>query len=345
VRRRSEMDTNIVLGMIGAGRIARVHAKSIRANIANASIKSVCDAFLNDEMTDWAKSAGIPGVYREADKIFSDPEIDAVLICSSTDTHVDFINKAIAAQKHVFCEKPVDLDLERIRKTMSAVKEAGILFQIGFNRRFDHNFGRMKEKIVEGAIGVPQILKISSRDPAPPPPNYVKVSGGIFLDMMIHDFDMARFLMGSEVASVHATGAVLIDEAIGKAGDVDTAIVTLVFANGAVGVIDNSRKAVYGYDQRAEVFGSKGCCRAENDLPSRVVLETDQGVIMDKPYHFFLERYLDAYGAEIKSFVDALVGKGEIKCGINDAIMSVVVGLAAKRSLAEKRTVLISEFQ
>ena len=338
------MNKEVVLGMIGAGRIARVHAKGIRAHIPNARIKRISDVNLNKEMTDWAKSVGIEQITREADPIFQDKEIDAVLICSSTNTHSDYIQKAVKAEKHVFCEKPVDFDLAMIRKTLEIVEHSGVKFQIGFNRRFDHNFAKMQRMIADGQVGVPHILKISSRDPAPPPIEYVRVSGGIFLDQMIHDFDMARFLLGSEVVSVHAIGAVLISPEIGREGDVDTAIVSLVFENGALGVIDNSRRAVYGYDQRAEVFGSKGCCRTENDQPTRVSLETENGVMADKPLYFFLERYSDAYAEELKAFVGAITNDKETKCGANDAIMPVVIGLAAKKSLKESRTVLLREF-
>jgi myo-inositol 2-dehydrogenase/D-chiro-inositol 1-dehydrogenase len=267
-----------------------------------------------------------------------------VLICSSTNTHADYVQRAAKANKHVFCEKPVDFDLTKIRKTLEMVDRSGVKFQIGFNRRFDHNFARIRQMVVEGRIGVPQILKITSRDPAPPSMEYVRVSGGIFLDQMIHDFDMARFLLGSEAVSVHACGAVLISEEIGKEGDVDTALVSLQFENGAIGVIDNSRKAVYGYDQRAEVFGSKGCCRTENDVPTRVSVETENGVTTDKPHYFFLERYAEAFAEEMKAFVGAISEGKEIRCGANDALMPVLMGLAAKKSLMENRTVLVKEF-
>jgi len=331
------------LGIIGAGRIGRVHAKSVRMNLPNARIKIVADAYLNDDIRSWATAEGIDTITKNPDEIFSDPEIDAVLICSSTNTHTEFIRKAAHSGKHIFCEKPIDLDLKAIIATMEIVENAKIKFQIGFNRRYDHNFARIREAVAAGTIGDPQILKITSRDPSPPSMDYIRVSGGIFLDQMIHDFDMARFLMGCEVTSLFASGAVLIDEAIGKAGDVDTAIVLLNFENGALGVIDNSRKAVYGYDQRAEVFGSGGCCRAENDTPTRVVLETDKGIQTDKPFYFFLERYFETYGAEMKHFIDCIVHDQTTTSGVNDAIMPVVMGLAAKKSLSENRVVQLKE--
>ncbi len=337
------MKKKIILGMIGAGKIGRVHGKSVMQRIPGATIKTIADPYLNSEMKEFAAEIGVPNVSKNVDDIFTDMEIEAVLICSSTDTHSDLIIRAANAGKHIFCEKPVDFDLERIKKTLDIVKKSGVKFQIGFNRRFDHNFSRIKDVIDAGTIGEPQLLKIASRDPAPPSLAYVKVSGGLFLDMMIHDFDMARFLMDSEAESIFASGAVLIDEEIGKAGDVDTAIVNIKFKNGALGVIDNSRKAVYGYDQRVEVFGSKGCSQTENDAPSRVYTSTIDGVVQDKPHYFFLERYFDAYAEEVTRFIKYLNEGGNSPCGYQDAIMPVVMGLAAKKSIEENRPVLISE--
>jgi myo-inositol 2-dehydrogenase/D-chiro-inositol 1-dehydrogenase len=223
------------------------------------------------------------------------------------------------------------------------VKKAGVKLQVGFNRRFDHNFRRVRELVESGAVGTVHLIKISSRDPAPPPPAYIAVSGGIFLDMTIHDFDMARFQAGSEVVEVYAAGAILIDEAIGKAGDVDTAIVTLRFMNGALAVIDNSRKSAYGYDQRLEVFGSKGAAAAENDAPSTVKLSNESGVIGEKPLNFFLERYKEAFVAEMRAFLDAIAGGMPISVTGEDGLQNLRVGLAAKISLAERRPVMLSE--
>ncbi len=332
-----------VLGMIGAGKIGRVHGKSVMQRIPDATIKTIADPFLNDDMKAFSEEIGVPNITDNVDDIFNDKEIEAVLICSSTDTHSDLIVRAAKAGKNIFCEKPVDFDLNRIHETLNIVKENGVKFQIGFNRRFDHNFSKIRETIEAGIIGEPHILKIASRDPAPPPMEYVKVSGGLFMDMMIHDFDMARFLMGCEAESVFAVGAVLVDERIGKVGDVDTAIVTINFKNGAVGVIDNSRQAVYGYDQRAEVFGSKGCCQTGNDAPTMVYTSTVDGVTGDKPHYFFLERYFEAYAEEVNRFVKYLKEGGESPCGFQDALMPVVMGLAAKKSLAVGRPVKLSE--
>lgn len=336
------MDGKIKLGIIGAGRIGKLHAENVAYNIGDVEIKSVSDLFA-DRIEGWAKGLGIGHVYRDYHEILNDPEIDAVMICSSTDTHSRITVEAAAAGKHIFCEKPIDYDLDRIYGALSAVEKAGVKFQIGFNRRFDHNFRKVRELINGGKIGEPHIIKITSRDPAPPPIEYVKVSGGIFLDMTIHDFDMARYLSGSEVVEVYTNAAILVDPAIGKAGDVDTALVTLKFANGAIGVIDNSRKAVYGYDQRVEVFGSKGCVTVSNDTPNSAVLSTEDGVYSEKPQYFFLERYKDAFVEEVREFFECIrKNKTPPVTGI-DGLKPVLIGLAAKKSYETGMPVKVEE--
>lgn len=337
------MANKITVGVIGAGRIGKIHISNIVYYMPEARIKTVADAFLSPETESWIKSLGIPNVSKNAEDILSDPEISVVLICSSTDTHADYIIAAARAGKNIFCEKPVDLTIAKVKAALAEVKKAGVKLQIGLNRRFDHNFAHVKDLATSGALGQVQIVKITSRDPAPPPLAYVKVSGGIFLDMTIHDFDMARFQAGSEVEEVYAVGAVLVDPEIGKAGDVDTAIITLKFANGALGVIDNSRKAVYGYDQRVEVFGSAGAAAAENDSPSQVHLSDASGVHADKPLYFFLERYKEAYVNEVKAFFEAIKDGKETPVTGNDGLMDIAIGLAAKKSLAEHRPVKVSE--
>ena len=331
------------VGIIGGGRIGKVHAQSITNLVPSASVVAIADPFMNKELEEWSKSKGIKETYKDPYDIINHKKIDAVLICSPTDTHTELIKAAAIAKKHIFCEKPVDTDLNRIYETMDVVRENGVLFQIGFNRRFDHNHSAVKEAVEDGKVGDVHIVKITSRDPEPPSPEYVKVSGGIFLDMMIHDFDMVRFLANSEVKEVFASGAVLVDPEIGKAGDVDTAIVTLTLENGAIAVIDNSRQAVYGYDQRTEVFGSKGCVKVENDTKSLVELSTKERVESEKPLYFFLERYMDSYATEIIDFIDSVQNGAPIKCGIEDAIRPVEIALAASKSLKENRPVLISE--
>jgi myo-inositol 2-dehydrogenase/D-chiro-inositol 1-dehydrogenase len=271
------------------------------------------------------------------------PDIDAVFICSSTDTHVSLIKQAAQAGKHIFCEKPISMDITQTEEALEAVRQAGVKLQVGFNRRFDHNFKRVREHVQGGTIGEPHIIKITSRDPNPPHPDYIKVSGGIFMDMMIHDFDMARFLSGSEVEEVHAMGNVLINPVFTEHGDVDTAIVTLRFTNGALGVIDNSRQAVYGYDQRVEVFGSKGSTTAANDHPNTAEVSTVEGISRDKPLYFFLERYNAAYVEETTIFIDCIVNDKPLSVEGNDGLQAERIALAAKLSSQLGRPVKVSE--
>lgn len=331
------------IGIIGGGRIGKVHAESITNLVPNATIVALADPFMNEKLENWAKEKGICETFKDPYDIINHKGIDAVLICSPTNTHTQLIQAAAKAKKHIFCEKPVDTDLKRIEETMKVVRENKVLFQIGFNRRFDHNHCAVRDAVIENKVGDVHIIKITSRDPEPPSAEYVKGSGGIFLDMMIHDFDMARYLSGSEVKEVYATGAVLIDPEIGKAGDVDTAIVVLTMANGALAVIDNSRQAVYGYDQRTEVFGSKGCAKVENDTKTLIEVSTKNSVESQKPLYFFLDRYMDSYANEIIDFINSVQNGVQIKCGIEDAIRPVEIALAASKSLKEHRPVLISE--
>ena len=244
----------VKIGIIGAGRIGKVHTESITRYVKGAEVKAIADPFINEETKAWAKSLGIAEVYDDYKKILEDKEISIVLICSSTDTHSKISLEAIAAGKHIFCEKPIDHDVNKIKEVMDALKGSNVKYQVGFNRRFDHNFRAAREAVKAGKIGELNVLKITSRDPAPPPVSYIKVSGGIFLDMTIHDFDMVRFMSGAEVEEVYAVGGVLVDKAIGEAGDIDTAIITMKLSNGALAVIDNCRRASYGYDQRVEAF-------------------------------------------------------------------------------------------
>ncbi|MDF2500262.1 MAG: iolG [Anaerosporomusa subterranea] len=336
------MDGKVVLGIIGVGRIGRLHAENIVNHVKNAHVRAVSDIDA-DKAKDWAKSLGIELVYPDYQDILTDPAIDAVLICSSTDTHAQLIMEAAKAKKHIFCEKPIDFDASVIRRALVAVDEAGVKLQIGFNRRFDHNFRKVHDAVERGAIGQTHIVKITSRDPEPPPLAYVKVSGGMFLDMTIHDFDMARYLAGSEVEEVFATANVLVDPAIAEAGDVDTAVVTLKFENGAIGVIDNSRRAVYGYDQRVEVFGSAGCISVANDTPTTAVISTATGIISDKPKYFFLERYKESFIDEMKAFVNAVTNGADTPVSGLDGLKPVLIGLAAKQSLHEGRAVRIAK--
>ena len=331
------------VAVIGAGRIGRVHIENICMAVREMEIKTVADPYFNAECEAFVKSFGIPNVTKDVDSIFSDPEIGAVLICSSTDTHADLIVKAAAAGKHIFCEKPVDHDVARVRMALDAVRKAGVKLQIGFVRRFDHNHRAVYDAVRAGKIGTPHILRISSRDPQPPTIEYVRRSGGIYYDMMIHDFDMIRFLAGCEATEVYAKGAVLVDPAIGAEGDVDTTIVTLTFENGAIGVIDNSRQAVYGYDQRLEVFGSEGAVQDENDIPNTVVVSRADGTTYGTAYQVMWDRYTQAFIDEMKAFADAVINDKVPPITDLDGLYPVLMAAAANKSLKEGRPVKISE--
>jgi len=330
------------VGIIGAGRIGSLHAKSITYNVPSAKILGITD--VNKEgIAELAEKLGIEKIYADYKEMLADKEIDAVLICSSTDTHADIAIDAANAGKHIFCEKPVDLTPEKVQAVIEAVKKAGVKLQVGFNRRFDHNFAHVKSMVDSGKVGDVHIVKITSRDPAPPPAKYSAVSGGMFLDMTIHDFDMARFLADSEVTEIYANAACLVDPEIGKAGDIDTAIITLKFENGALGVIDNSRRAAYGYDQRIEVFGNKGAAVASNDTATNVEFLGEEGVVSDKPLYFFLERYMQSFRDEMLQFVDAVKNDTPTPTTGTDGLNSLLVALAAKKSVAEGRPVAVSE--
>ena len=337
------MAEKLKIGVIGAGRIGKIHAGNIARFVPQAKLEGIAEIKLTDEQRTWAKGLGARIISTDPKDLLKDPSIDAVVICSSTDTHADLVIAAAEARKHIFCEKPIDLTAARVKAAIDAVRKTDLKLQIGFNRRFDHNFLRIREHTLAGNIGEIQLIKITSRDPAPPPPAYVAVSGGIFLDMMIHDFDMARFQAGCEITEVFAAGAVLVDPGIGRAGDVDTALVTLKFANGALGVIDNSRKTTYGYDQRVEVFGSKGAAVAENDLPNTVKLYSEAGVTGEKPLYFFLERYNGAFIDEMAAFVDAVQNDKPVAVRGEDGLEDMYAALAAGKSLKEGRPVKIEE--
>lgn len=334
------------IGIIGAGRIGKVHLESISYHVKNATVTAMADPFMNEETEKLIRSYGVSKVTKDYKDILNDKDIDAVLVCSSTDTHAAISIEAINAGKHVFCEKPVDHSIEKIQAVADALKEhPDIKFQVGFNRRFDHNFAAIRKAYDDGKIGEAHILKTTSRDPEPPNPAYIKVSGGIFLDMTIHDFDMACFLTDSDVEELYVNSAVLVDPAIGEQGDVDTAIITMKMANGALAVIDNSRKAAYGYDQRAELFGSKGMVATSNDTVSSAVISNADGVTGEKPLFFFLERYMGSFSEEMRQFTEAVINDTEVPVGIHAGLQSVKIGLAARKSVEEHRPVKISEIQ
>lgn len=330
------------LGVIGTGRIGKVHIATLVQSVPKAEVVAIADINIAGAR-EVAKDFGISTVYSNYLDVINNPEVEAVVICSPTNTHAQYVIAAAKAGKHIFCEKPVDLSLEVIRGALDAVNKAGVKMMVGFNRRFDPNFYKIKQLVTEGKIGEPHILKITSRDPAPPPAEYSAVSGGMFMDMTIHDFDMARYIVGSEVTEVYTKAAVLVDPEIGKAGDVDTAIITLTFANGAIGVIDNSRKAVYGYDQRVEIFGSKGMACADNNYPENHKYFASDGVHGSLPLNFFMERYLEAYANEMKIFCESVINNLPLPVSGNDGLMSVAIAMAAKKSYLENRPVKLSE--
>jgi myo-inositol 2-dehydrogenase/D-chiro-inositol 1-dehydrogenase len=336
------MEKKLNVGIIGLGRIGKVHAENIRSRLPNVHIRAVADV-RPGIARQLAEQYGVDSAYERYGQLLDDGGIDAVIICSPTDTHAQMIIEAAQAGKHIFCEKPIDLSIEKAVTVMSAVESAGVKMQLGFNRRFDHNFAKAREIIASGAIGKLHILKITSRDPAPPHADYIAASGGMFLDMSIHDFDMARFLTHSEPEEIYVAASCLVDPVIGEAGDVDTALITVKFETGEFCVIDNSRRAAYGYDQRVEVFGSKGKVETANDTPSTVVLSTEDGVFGEKPLYFFLERYAESFAEEIRLFAEAVTSGSDVPVGASDGIKAIRMAIAAKMSLAENRPVRMAE--
>lgn len=328
----------VSLGVIGAGRIGKLHAENI-LKMPEASLKMITDPYMDEA---WAENHGLK-VAPDIETILSDDEIKGVLILSPSNLHADQIMQAAKAKKHIFCEKPIALDPNKIIEALNVVEREGVKLQVGFNRRFDPDIKRLKQAVDCGKIGRLYYIKITSRDPAPPPLEYIQSSGGIFLDMTIHDFDMVRYLSGSDVDEVYAAGTVLIDQVFADAGDVDTAVTTLKLKSGALAVIDNSRQAVYGYDQRIEVFGSKGSITAENNTATRTILTVSEGVISDKPLDFFLERYREAYWVEIQEFVRAIREDLETPVSGIDGLKPILIGRAAQRSLDEGKPIKVEQ--
>jgi len=317
------------IGLLGCGRIGQVHARTIKG-MDEARVQAVADA-VPEAAERLAEDLGAD--MRSAEAILEAQDIDAVVIGTPTDTHFDLIQGAARAGKAIFCEKPIDMSVDNIRACIEVVEGAGVPFLTGFNRRFDPNFAALRARIGSGDIGAVELVTITSRDPAPPPISYIERSGGLFRDMMIHDFDMARFLMGEEFVRLHAVGSALVDPAIGAAGDVDTAAVILTTATGRICQISNSRRAAYGYDQRIEVHGAKGMLRAENQLETTVELATEGGFARAPAQHFFLERYEAAYLAEMRAFVEAVRTGKPADPGIRDGLQAQILADAAALSL------------
>jgi myo-inositol 2-dehydrogenase/D-chiro-inositol 1-dehydrogenase len=341
-KERLNLEAKAAIGVIGAGRIGKLHTANLAYRVPDANPLMIADIYL-DVAKEVAATFGIPEAVEDYHAILADPRIDAVAICSSTDTHAPIIAEAAEAGKHIFCEKPIAHDLAKIDHALEAVERAGVKLQVGFNRRFDANYARVRRAVATKEIGVPHLLHIISRDPSPPPLAYIKVSGGIFLDMTIHDFDMARYLIGSEVREVYTAGGVMVDPAIGEAGDLDTAVITLIFDNGVIGTIDNSRQAVYGYDQRVEVLGSQGAIRTGNNYPNAAVVSSTDSVYRDLPLNFFIERYTESYVIEMAAFVDAVLNDTPPPVTGVDGRIPVVMGLAARKSYDEHRPVRLEE--
>lgn len=335
------MSATIRVGVIGVGRIGKLHAENLASRIPGAQLVAVADVVPEAARENAARwHAAAVADYRA---LLEDPGVDAVAICSSSDTHATIIQDAAAAGKHIFCEKPLDYDLKKIDDALMAVQAAGVKLQVGFNRRFDVNFRKVREMVAEGKIGTPHILRITSRDPEAPPTPYLQGSGRMFLDMTIHDFDMARFLMDDEVSEIFAGGAVLVESEIGRAGDIDTAVMALRFAKGALGTIDNSRRSAYGYDQRVEVFGSEGIVTVGNNAPDAHVFSDQYGIHAPKPLYFFLERYRESYLVEMQEFINCIRRNTQPPVTGADGRISIVMALAAQRSCEENRAVVLTE--
>ena len=332
----------INIALLGAGRIGNVHAQNIAHRIPEASLVAICDVF-EESAASCARRLGVASWTTRPEEVLRRDDVDAVVICTATHTHADLIIQAANAGKHIFCEKPIDFDLKRIHEALQVVQEAGVTLQVGFNRRFDANAIRIRRAVEEKEIGEPHRLHIVSRDPSPPPPSYVESSGGIFVDMTIHDFDMARFILGCEATEVYTLGGVKIDPRIGELGDLDTVLIALTFENGVICTIDNSRKAVYGYDQRMEVFGSAGSIESSNEFPNSTVIRTAEAVRRDLPLHFFIERYEASFVREIQAFVEAVQGQMPAPVQGIDGLRPVVMGIAARKSFDEKRPVRLEE--
>ncbi|MET4633959.1 inositol 2-dehydrogenase [Kaistia defluvii] len=326
------------LGLLGAGRIGKVHAGAIAAN-AGATLVAVADAF-PDAAKALAASTGAD--VRDADAIMNASDIDAVLITTPTDLHATMIEQAARAKKAIFCEKPIDLDVTRVKECLAVVKAEKALLMVGFNRRFDPNFIEVRRQIDEGAIGKIEMVSITSRDPGPPPADYISRSGGLFRDMTIHDFDMARFLLGEEPASVYASASVLVDPEIGKLGDFDSASIVLTTKSGRIAQISNSRRASYGYDQRIEVHGSKGLVSADNLRATNVEIANGDGYRREPLLNFFMTRYTEAYRNEIAAFIAAVKDGGPATPSGEDGWKALVLADAALQSVREKRAIPVS---
>ncbi len=335
------MSRRINLAVIGTGRMGSVHARNVARLIPQANLVALCD--IRPEVAQAvADEIGVERVVTDYHELLADPTVEAVLIAASTPAHAAIIKDAAAAGKHIFCEKPLALDLNEIEEALQAVEKAGVKLQIGFNRRFDKSFRRVRQIVKGGEIGRPCVLKITNRDPGVPAMEFMRASGGLFLDMTIHDFDMARFQIG-EVEEIYAHGALLVAPELAEINDIDTAALTLTFTDGTIGIIDNSRIAVYGYDQRLEVFCSNGVAIADNEYETTVHKGNPAGFQRDRLPNFFMQRFASCYVDEVREFLEAVRDDTPTPTTGNDGRAAVVLAYAANKSLKEKRPVKISE--
>ena len=335
------MTRQVSIAVIGTGRMGSVHTRNLARQIPEANLVAVCDIRLEVAQA-IAAELGVRRVVRDYHELLADKSIEAILIATNTDTHALIVKDVAAAGKHMFCEKPIALDLADVDGTLAAVEKHGVKFQVGFNRRFDKSLKRVHDIVASGEIGRPCILRIAARDPEPPSVEYARTSGGIFLDMTIHDFDMARYQVG-EIEEIYAIGNVLVAPDYAAIGDIDTNIVTLKFANGAIGVIDNSRQAVYGYDQRLEVFCSNGIALAENESENTAIKGGKDGYHSARLPYFFMDRYAPCYLEEVRQFIECVRDDKPVPVGGKDGRAAVVLGYAAWKSFRENRPVKLSE--
>jgi len=331
----------IKIGIVGLGRIGKVHLFNIQQLISGASVIAACSR--SEKSLEYAKKHSVKGLFTSFDDMLSEGGIDAVIIASPTALHFEHLKLAIAAGKHIFCEKPIDLSIENVKEIKSLLDANPVKFMVGFNRRYDPNILKIKKELNEGRLGAPQSVKIISRDPGPPPMEYIKTSGGLFLDMAIHDFDLARYLMNSEITEVYSTASIFGDLPLETVEDVDTAVTILKFKNKGFATIENSRNSPYGYDQRIEVFGEKGLLSAQNKSDDSVYFANNSGFHRPKPVGFFIERYKESYINILDSFVQCLEQNKDLELTFQDGLQSLAISLAAKKSSKQNRTVLLSE--
>ena len=337
----------VKIGFIGCGRMGKLHMTNLINAVPGAEVIAVSDPYIDTNGgREWCVQHNIPSISDNYQDVLNNPEVEAVFVCSSTDAHCPMSLASVKAGKHTFCEKPITYDVPQILELQKAIEEAGVKFMVGFNRRFDHNHRAVAEAVKRGDVGAPHIVSVSSRDPEPPTMDYVAVSGGLFYDMMIHDFDMVRYVTGAEALEISAVGACLVNPKLQEESgipDVDTAVVTMKMDNGCIAVINNSRQAVYGYDQRVEVFGSEGCAQDENDIPNTAVLSTAGGTVSGTAYKIMWDRYTGAFVSEMQAFADAVINDKEPPVTGEDGLYPVLMAAAATKSLHEGRPVKLSE--